>query len=143
VNATKNTILQEGLTKQDLIPYKSLFPYIFSDLASGFKYLGFFLKTGSQRVEDWSWLINKMEKKINNWCYRWLSLGGRFTLLKSVLGSKPLYWLSLVVIPCYVLNTLRKLIFNFLWKGNSESNHYHLCKWDQISLPKLFGGWGL
>jgi hypothetical protein len=32
---------------------------------------------------------------------------------------------------------------NFLWKGNNDSNHYHLCKWDQISLPKLFGHWGL
>jgi hypothetical protein len=63
VNATKTTILQEGLTEQDLIPYKSLFPYNFSDLASGFKYLGFFLKTGLQRAEDWIWLIKKNGKK--------------------------------------------------------------------------------
>jgi hypothetical protein len=143
INATKSTILQAGLSEQDLSPFKSLFPYKFSDLASGFKYLGYYLKTGPQRVDDWIWLIKRMEKKIDNWCYRWLSLGGRLTLLKSVLESQPVYWLSLAVIPCSVLNSMRKLMVNFLWKGNNDSNHYHLCKWDHISLPKLFGGWGL
>jgi hypothetical protein len=59
-------------------------------------------------------------------------LGGRFTLLKFVLESQPVYWMSLAVIPCSVLNTLRKMMFNFLWKGNNESNHFHLCKWEQF-----------
>jgi hypothetical protein len=91
VNGSKSTLLQEGMTEHDLFPCKSLFPYRFSDLDSGFNYLGYFLKTGLQRVEDWGWLIKKMEKKIDNWCYRWLSLGGCFTLLKSVLESQPIY----------------------------------------------------
>jgi hypothetical protein len=38
---------------------------------------------------------------------------------------------------------MRKLMVNFLWKGNRDTKHYHLCKWDHISLPKLYGGWGL
>jgi hypothetical protein len=143
VNGTKTTILQEGMTEQELMPFKSMFPYIFSDLESGFKYLGYFLKTGPQRVEDWGWLLKKMEKKIDNWCYRWLSLGGRFTLLKSVLECQPVYWMSLVVVPCSVLNTMRKMMFNFLWRRNSESNQLHLCKWEQITIPKKFGGWGI
>jgi hypothetical protein len=33
-------------------------------------------------------------------------------------------------------------MFNFLWKGNSDSNHYHLCRWDVLSRPKSCGGWG-
>jgi len=84
-----------------------------------------------------------MEKKITNWCFIWLSLGGRLTLLNVVLESQPIYWLSLAVILCLVLNALRKLMVNFLWKGNRDTKQYHLCKWDQISLPKNYGGWGL
>jgi hypothetical protein len=82
----------------------------------GFKYLGFYLKAGAQRMEEWNWLLKKFEKRINNWCYRWLSLGGRLTLLKAVLTSQSVYWLSMAVVPISVLNLLRKMMFNFLWK---------------------------
>jgi hypothetical protein len=143
INATKSTIHQAGLLEQELADYKAMFPFKFSDLASGFTYLGFYLKTGPQRASDWNWLIQRLEKKITNWCFRWLSLGGRLTLLKEVLESQPVYWLSLAVIPCSILNALRKLMINFLWKGNRDTKHYHLCKWDHISLPKHYGGWGL
>jgi hypothetical protein len=125
------------------MPFKSLYPYIFFDLASGFKYLGYFLKTGPQRVEDWGWLLKKMEKKNNNWCYRWLSLGGSFTLLKSVLEIQLVYCMSLATIPFSVLNALRKMMFNFLWRRNNESNQLHLCKWEHITISNIFGGWGI
>jgi len=52
----------EGLTELDLNFFKSILPYTFSALNTGFKYLGYYLKTGAQRVEDWNWLIIKMEK---------------------------------------------------------------------------------
>jgi hypothetical protein len=70
-------------------------------------------------------------------------LGRVFTLLKFVLESQPVYWMSLAVVPRSVLNSMRKLMFNFLWRRNNESNHLHLCKWEHISLPKKFGGWGI
>jgi hypothetical protein len=76
VNVTKTIVLHEGLSELDLSPFKTLFPFTFSDLSTGFKYLGFYLKTGLQRVEDWSWMLKKVEKNIGLWCYRWLSLGG-------------------------------------------------------------------
>jgi len=143
INASKSTFHQAGLTDQEMLPYKALFPYIFIELEQGFKYLGFYIKVGYQRKEEWSWLIKRVEKKISNWCYRWLSLGGRFTLLKDVLESQPIYWLSIAVVPISVLNSLRKLMYNFLWYSTNESNHFHLCRWDHIALPKSFGGWGI
>jgi hypothetical protein len=143
INASKSTFHQAGLSDQEMLPYKALFPYTFIELEQGFKYLGFYIKAGYQRKEEWSWLIKRVEKKISNWCYRWLSLGGRFTLLKVVLESQPIYWLSLAVVPISVLNSLRKLMYNFLWHRTNESNHFHLCRWDHIALPKSFGGWGI
>ena len=76
INITKSTFHQLELSKQELLLFKALFPYDFLELEQGFKYLGFYLKDGASRMEDWHWLINKVEKKINNWCYRWLSLVG-------------------------------------------------------------------
>jgi hypothetical protein len=141
VNESKSTMLQEGLSEHDLVPFKALFPYNFEDLDAGFKYLGYFLKTGTHRAIDWCWLLKKMEKKIDNWCYRWLSLGGRYTLLKVVLESQSVYWMSLAIVPRSVLNSIRKLMFNFLWRRNMDSTPIHLCKWEQLSVPKEYGGW--
>jgi hypothetical protein len=113
------------------------------ELDQGFKYLGFFIKAGFQRNEEWGWLIKKLEKKISIWCYRCLSIGVRFTLLKAVLESQPIYWLSLAVVPSSILNSLRKIMYHFLWRRNNESHQIHLCRWEQIVLTKSFGGWGI
>jgi hypothetical protein len=143
VNSSKTTVHFEGLSDAELIPLKSLLPYTFSALNLGFKYLGFHLKTGPQRVADWAWLLTKIEKKIGNWCYRWLSLGGRYVLLKSVLESQPVYWMAVELLPKFVIAQIRKLCFKFLWNGNLSSSHIHLCSWEVLSRPKSSGGWGL
>ena len=80
---------------------------------------------------------------IGHWCNIWLSLGGRFTLIKEVLECQPAYWMALTTIPVFFLDKIRKLIYNFLWTGCSEKPHFHLCSWDMIAKPKLLGGWGL
>jgi hypothetical protein len=84
INDTKSTIHQVGLFEQELVDYKAMFPFNFSDLASVFTYLGFNLKTSPRRASDGNWLIQILEKNITNWCFRWLSLGGRFTLCKAI-----------------------------------------------------------
>jgi hypothetical protein len=107
VNDSKTTVHFEGLSDADLITFKSFLPYTFTDLSFSFKYLGYFLKTGVYRAGDWNWLVTKMEKKIGLWCNRWLSLGARYILLKSVLESQPVYWMSLETIPRSVLNKIQ------------------------------------
>jgi hypothetical protein len=88
VNSLKSTVHYSGLSETELSSFKLILPYNFSDLSVGFKYLGYFLKAGLQKSEDWLWLLTKVEKKINHWSYRWLSLGGRYTLCK-VRSGKP------------------------------------------------------
>jgi hypothetical protein len=63
VNSTKTTMHFEGLSETELLPFRSFLPFTFTALHTGFKYLGFHLKTGPQRVADWSWLINKIGKE--------------------------------------------------------------------------------
>jgi hypothetical protein len=49
VNQTKTIVHFEGLTELELAPFKTLLPYNFSDLSIGFRYLGYYLKTGAHR----------------------------------------------------------------------------------------------
>lgn len=74
INIVKSTFHHAGLTKLDLNVFKVVFPFKFISMDLGFKYLGFYLKAGAQRLEEWNWLLKFFEKRINNWCYRWLSL---------------------------------------------------------------------
>jgi hypothetical protein len=75
VNQSKTTVHFEGLSDAELAPFKMFLPYTFTDLSIGFKYLGYFLKTGAYKEDDWNWLVTKLEKKIGLWCNRWLVFG--------------------------------------------------------------------
>jgi hypothetical protein len=89
------------------------------------------------------WLVKKFEKRIANWSHRWLSLGGRVTLVKVVLESIHVYWLSLAKIPKSILNTIRRRMFSFLWTGKKTKEGIHLTSWNKIAKPKKLGGWGI
>jgi hypothetical protein len=93
INWTKSTFYYVGIQGETLGNLKEIFPYNFDDLSKGFRYLGYFLKVDAYKTVDWRWLLIKIEKRIGMWCNRWLSLGGRFTLVKSVLeGQLSIGW---------------------------------------------------
>lgn len=67
-------------------------------------------------------------------------LGGRVTLINSILDSFPTYVLSLFPIPSSVGKKLDKLRRDFLWKGNKEGGGYNLVKWDVAHSSKNQAG---
>ena len=78
-----------------------------SGLPSRVKYLVFLLKSNAYIKCDWKWLIEKITNMTKLWCYKWLSLGGRLTLVKSVLEAKLVYWHSLAFPPKGILDSIR------------------------------------
>ena len=65
----------------------STLPYKMDPLTTGFNYVGYHPKNLGYRTNDWNWIISMFEKRISNWDYRILSLGGRLILLRlSSLG---------------------------------------------------------
>jgi len=111
-------------------------------LHSGFTYLGYFLKPLGYRVNDGIWLLQKFEKRISNWTFQYLSLGGRLVLVQSVLSSIPVYWMGLAPIPATILQKLRSIMFNFLWGSSDKNKKFHLASWNDLSWPKECGGLG-
>jgi len=122
---------------------QTLFPVPYYHLDEGMTYLGYRLKPNCYKTRDWLWLIERIEHRIGVWCYRSLSLGGRLILIKSVIESMPVYWMTLHKIPKAILNHIRKLVVSFLWSGNHAEEKIHLVKWSIIARPKAMGGWGL
>ncbi|GKA94814.1 hypothetical protein Tco_0816852 [Tanacetum coccineum] len=61
------------------------------------------------RIKSWEEIIRKVESRLSIWKLKTLSIGGRLTLLKSVLGSIPIYRMSLFKVPKTVLHRLEAI----------------------------------
>ena len=83
-------------------------PYKMEPIVAGFKYLGYYLKPLGYGIKDWKWFLMKFENKLNNWTYKLLSMGERLILVKLVLMSLAMYWLSLACMPNTILNYIRR-----------------------------------
>lgn len=79
------------------------------------KYLGLPLHDRKLKIRDWFFLIDKVEKKLQNWKGQLLSIEGRRTLLNSVISAVPLCALSLYRLPSTVLKDIDKIRYRFLW----------------------------
>ena len=77
-------------------------------------------------INDSLYLIKKIEKRISNWAYRFLSIGGRITLIWFVLQGILVYWFSLIMLLSSILNILRSKLFNFLWEGSGNEKKISL-----------------
>lgn len=78
-------------------------------------------------------MVEKCEKKFVNWRSQYLSLGGRLTLINSVLDAMPTYMMSLFPIPMSVSKKLDSTRRNFYWQGNGGGEKkYYLVEWDVV-----------
>ncbi|KAJ9551544.1 hypothetical protein OSB04_015589 [Centaurea solstitialis] len=70
--------------------------------------------------QKWKVVIEKMKNKLASWRAKSLSFGGRLALVKSVLGSLVLYYLSLFREPRGVLLELERIRSCFFGVGGQE-----------------------
>ena len=85
------------------------------------KIYGIFLGHTEGENKTWEKVVTKLEKCVNLYSSRDLSLRGRSIILNVVLCSSIWYVGSLIVMPESILKRLNKLIFNFLWNGKPEA----------------------
>nr|GEW94418.1 RNA-directed DNA polymerase, eukaryota, reverse transcriptase zinc-binding domain protein [Tanacetum cinerariifolium] len=73
-----------------------------------FSYLGSKVGGLMSRIQSWDEIMNTLPGRLSKWKMKTLSIGGRLTLLKSILGSMPIYHLPLFKAPSKVLQ--RRLV---------------------------------
>ncbi|KAL8534496.1 hypothetical protein ACS0TY_010494 [Phlomoides rotata] len=54
-------------------------------------YLGMNIGRNHHRKENWEWLVDKIKSRLTKWDGKNISLGGRATLIQSVLSAIPIY----------------------------------------------------
>ncbi|GJW23038.1 RNA-directed DNA polymerase, eukaryota, reverse transcriptase zinc-binding domain protein [Tanacetum coccineum] len=94
-------------------------------LKSPFSYLG--IKVGGlmSRVNSWDKVVDSLYARLSKWKMKTLSIGGRLTLLKSVLGSMPIYYMSLFKVPSQVLKKMEAIRSHFF--NGAEAHENKMC----------------
>ncbi|GJS28839.1 RNA-directed DNA polymerase, eukaryota [Tanacetum coccineum] len=88
----------------------------------------------------WDDTMLKLRSRLSNWKVKTLSIGGRLTLLKSVLGASPLYNMSIFKVPKGILKTMEAIRSNFFNGFDSSIKKITWAAWDKILASKKNGG---
>jgi hypothetical protein len=143
INDHKSTISANNMNEEELECYKGHFPFNQRTLDEGLKYLGFHLKQNCYEKEDWTWIIEKLEKRLKSWSFRWLSREGRLILIKSVLEAILVYWMSLAWIPKGILEKGKTNMFQILMGQLKISFCFTLGKMGYPGIPQIARRLGL
>ncbi|GJT94905.1 RNA-directed DNA polymerase, eukaryota, partial [Tanacetum coccineum] len=108
-----------------------------------FLYLGLIVGGSMSRVHAWNEVVERVKKRLSKWKMKTLSIGGRLTLLKSVLGSMPIFHMSIFKVPSGVLRTLESIRSHFFNGHDSNSKKASWVNWKKVLAPKERGGLGV
>ena len=106
-------------------------------------YLGLPLGAKHKAVGVWDTVEDRFRNRLASSKSQYISKGGRLTLIRSMLSSLPIYFLSLFRMPILVGSRLEKIQREFLWGGGSLEKIPHLVKWITVCTEKKKGGLGL
>nr|GEX73688.1 putative RNA-directed DNA polymerase, eukaryota, reverse transcriptase zinc-binding domain protein [Tanacetum cinerariifolium] len=105
-----------------------------------FTYLGLPIGSNMSCVVHWQVLIDRFKSRLSGWKANLLSIGGRLTLIKSMLGSLRIYYLSTFKAPETVLKSLESLRASFFWGSSKDSKNLSWIKWSNTLSSHEKGG---
>lgn len=91
----------------------------------------------------WNPVIERLEKRLTSWKGRYLSKGGKLVLLRSMLSSMPICFLSLVAASVLVISRIEKIQRGFPWQHDKGSHKINWVNWPAICKPLKQGGLGI
>jgi hypothetical protein len=108
-----------------------------------FLYLGLSIGGDPRKLVFWEPAVANIKSRLLGWQSRFLSFGGRLTLLKSVLSSIPVYALSFFKAPSGIISLIESLFINFFWGGSEDNRKISWIAWSSVCVQKEYGGLGV
>jgi hypothetical protein len=107
------------------------------------KYLGIPLMERAYKLETWEGVINKLQERVKIWMYISINLARRLILTKMVLQAIPTYMVSVFPTPKGILQKIRTIQRDILWKGEETKKKWALVAWEKVCKAKCKGVLGL
>ncbi|GAU39232.1 hypothetical protein TSUD_396790 [Trifolium subterraneum] len=111
-------------------------------------YLGLPSMVGRSKKAIFSFIKDRIWKRINSWRGRALSKAGKEVMIKSVLQAIPSYVMSMFILPTSLIDDIEKMINAFWWRSGTINNNnnnnkgIHWLAWERLVCPKAHGGLG-
>lgn len=90
-----------------------------------FIYLGCPIFYGRKKSSFFKGLLNKISNRIGSWHNKFLSYGGKYTLINYMLASISIYLHSMMSPPKNVLDQIHILFASFFWSKAKEGKGKH------------------
>nr|GEW21300.1 hypothetical protein [Tanacetum cinerariifolium] len=119
----KSQLLGVGVTNDSVIAAVGFIGC--SIIKTPFKYLRVMVGGNMTKINAWDDTVNKIKTRLSKWKLGTRSIGGRLTLIKSVLGSTSIYSMSLYKVPKTVLHTMEAIRQDFLMGLKVKIGRYH------------------
>lgn len=102
----------------------------------------YFDRLQPKRRTLWESFLCKLKSTLASWKGIYVSLGGRMTLLNSVLNSIPRFPFSFYKTPKVVIQDIIKIQLDFLWDGDENHKRINWVAWSLICKSKADEGLG-
>ncbi|GJV26540.1 RNA-directed DNA polymerase, eukaryota, reverse transcriptase zinc-binding domain protein [Tanacetum coccineum] len=112
-------------------------------LKTPFNYLGSRVGDLMSRIQSWHDVTEGMQTRLSKWKLKTLSIGGRLTLLKSVLGAILIYHMSIFKVPMRVLQNMESIRARFFNGTDVNSKKPSWVRWKSVLVDKDVGGLGV
>ncbi|GJY36637.1 RNA-directed DNA polymerase, eukaryota [Tanacetum coccineum] len=123
INLNKSKLMGINIPQEDV--FMAVNSIGCTTLTALFNYLGVKVGASSSRSCSWEEVLSKITSRLSKWKLKNLSIGGRLTLLKSVLTSMPLYQM------------------NFFNGVDNKDMKISMIGWKKILASKKKGGLGV
>lgn len=91
-------------------------------------YLGLPLCPGRVTKTLWIPVVERVEHKLASWKAKYLSLGGRITLIQLSLSNLLIYYMSFSKCRTSIVNRIERLERDFLSQGRDSKNKFYLVE---------------
>ena len=89
-------------------------------------YLGTPIFTTRRTTNSYQFLVDKIQKRIEGWQEKYLSMAGRVTLIKATMASIPIYAMQTTLLPQKISLQIDKMSCNFLWGDTATRRGCHM-----------------
>ncbi|KAL9682164.1 hypothetical protein QQ045_014163 [Rhodiola kirilowii] len=87
-------------------------------------------------------LVDRICDRITGWIRNMISMGGRITLVNSVLNSMAIHILARLPTPSTILNSINSFLTNFVWDSGGQHRR-HWVNWGDICKLQHAGDLGI
>lgn len=97
---------------------------------------------GRKKYHTFSFIKDRVWKKLQGWKGRTLSRAGKEILIKAVAQSIPTYTMGVFQLPVKLCEELQAMCTQFWWGQVGNERKIHWLSWEKLSRPKVEGGMG-